>query len=931
MAQSDDDAPLRVFSTSTKMYLIRREGGVGEEVFRVLKIDRTEYTRLECDVDPHAYTSGQVNALLTSIASGNSATGGLKPVCSGYGLVGTIRFLQGIYLLLVTKQRLIGLINGHACYGIDKTICIPINSCCTFPSDTSADERRYQRMLTSINITRDFFFCETYALTSTLQRNLRAPPDPGACLESRYCWNEFLTRDLRAALGAPAAAAWAVALIHGALKQQTFSCYGRQFTITLVARRSRIFAGTRFLKRGTNAQGHVANCVEVEQILDCNRNSEGRPGYVAGFVQIRGSIPLFWHHHQEAGAMAAKPTIVLQACDPLHNATTRHFADLLFEYGVPCIALNLVKQRAHEKKPRESVLGDAYRAAVEFVNRRLDPGKRVTLHEYDFSHTVREPDGNSRVLDDLYHLGHRWAASLGIFAASRRGRDGAWRVHSAQTGVVRTNCIDCIDRTNIAQFVLSVANLGHQLHGAGIMQDCHLGLESDISLALIDMWRSVGDALARQYGGSDAHAHVILRQQGNSELDTQRQHLMNALRRLVANQYFDGERQDLMNLFLGNFTPARGGVQIWNLGSDHWLHHGPRQGGTAAEHPPALRGDSLAISAPDVQALLAAVNAGGQQGFSTPGRDLTLFDELVIDAPAKVVSGAYSRPAASGRGVTAHLATDADTSTLNASSQLERTSASLRTGLATPHGAHATAALPPRSLGPRRTVSLGPGMLLGRASLDGKPAADSARPSHMTGHWPAGQPPEDAGGATFLSGGSTRASSTGEHGTASFDTSGDGAGNGRSFLRRLSSRLRDLTNTGFLRLPGMSRTSSSGEPSFLRDIPAAGQGGAKRSSAPLSSEDVLRKMYDRIYEGVGAGGEGFEGGGVRAAPAGAAGARGGGPARDFARWCSLDPRQLEESMLEVRTRAGGVADAHQGVFDAPGGVAGMLGAGGRGA
>ena len=32
-----------------------------------------------------------------------------------------------------------------------------------------------------------------------------------------------------------------------------------------------------------------------------------------------------------------------------------------------------------------------------------------------------------------------------------------------QAGVVRTNCVDCLDRTNVAQFAMGLAGLGRQL------------------------------------------------------------------------------------------------------------------------------------------------------------------------------------------------------------------------------------------------------------------------------------------------------------------------------------------------------------------------------------------------------------------------------------------------------------------------------------
>ena len=43
---------------------------------------------------------------------------------------------------------------------------------------------------------------------------------------------------------------------------------GRRINITLVGRRSRHFAGTRYLKRGVTENGKVANEVEIEQIVE---------------------------------------------------------------------------------------------------------------------------------------------------------------------------------------------------------------------------------------------------------------------------------------------------------------------------------------------------------------------------------------------------------------------------------------------------------------------------------------------------------------------------------------------------------------------------------------------------------------------------------------------------------------------------------------
>lgn len=77
-----------------------------------------------------------------------------------------------------------------------------------------------------------------------------------------------------------------------------------------------------------------------------------------------------------------------------------------------------------------------------------------------------------------------------------------------QSGVLRTNCIDCLDRTNVAQYAYGLAALGRQLHAMSLTDIPKLNQESSIATALMEMYLSMGDALAQQYGGSAAHNTV---------------------------------------------------------------------------------------------------------------------------------------------------------------------------------------------------------------------------------------------------------------------------------------------------------------------------------------------------------------------------------------------------------------------------------------
>ena len=63
----------------------------------------------------------------------------------------------------------------------------------------------------------------------------------------------------------------------------------------------------RFLKRGVNEKGRVANDVETEQIV-FEDTSDGIPTQMASAVQHRGSIPLVWF--QETSRLNIRPDII---------------------------------------------------------------------------------------------------------------------------------------------------------------------------------------------------------------------------------------------------------------------------------------------------------------------------------------------------------------------------------------------------------------------------------------------------------------------------------------------------------------------------------------------------------------------------------------------------------------------------------------------
>ncbi|KAG8046307.1 hypothetical protein GUJ93_ZPchr0008g12781 [Zizania palustris] len=476
---------------------------------------------------------------------------------------------------------------------------------------TSKNELRYKKLLASVDLTKDFFYSYTYPIMQSLQQNVTSAGMKEMPYENLFVWNTFLTEPIRSRCRNTL---WTVALVHGHFKQAKLSIFGRELNVILISRRSRHFAGTRYLKRGVNDHGKVANDVETEQIV-FEEEAGSWKGRMSAVVQMRGSIPLFWS--QEAGRLSPKPDIFVQRYDPTYEATKLHFDDLAQRYGHPIIILNLIK--TVEKRPREMMLRREYFNAVGYLNQNVPEEKKLRLIHWDFHKFAKSKSANvlgvlggvaSEALDltGFYYSGKPKVQKKRSTQLSRTStaRDGSIDIRASsgdlsrldalgftalqdirkedskqdilvdapcyQTGVLRTNCIDCLDRTNVAQYAYGLAALGRQLHAMEVTSVSKIHPDSSIASALMEMYQSMGDALAHQYGGSAAHNTVFPERQGKWKATTQSREFLKSIKRYYSNAYTDGEKQDAINLFLGYFQPQDGKPALWELDTDYYLH-----------------------------------------------------------------------------------------------------------------------------------------------------------------------------------------------------------------------------------------------------------------------------------------------------------------------------------------------------------------------
>lgn len=267
---------------------------------------------------------------------------------------------------------------------------------------------------------------------------------------------------------------------------------GSPSTLTLISRLSCKRAGTRFNARGIDDEGNVANSVETETLF-CTPS-----GLCFSYTQVRGSVPVFWE--QSAGLLPGQQKIqITRSLDATQPAFDKHFRDLEQKYGVVHV-LNLLS----ETKPGEVDLTNSYRYHVRHssLNESAANGNTdrqlIRETEYDFHAQTRT---GYEAAEMIQHMIKDSVDGFGYFfcEGSEPGRPGAGSMTSRQAasvvlqqeGVFRTNCLDCLDRTNIIQTLISKIAL------ESFFSHCDARANPDFWIRHSSLWADNGDVWKR--------------------------------------------------------------------------------------------------------------------------------------------------------------------------------------------------------------------------------------------------------------------------------------------------------------------------------------------------------------------------------------------------------------------------------------------------
>ncbi|THH12240.1 hypothetical protein EW145_g127 [Phellinidium pouzarii] len=303
-------------------------------------------------------------------------------------------------------------------------------------------------------------------------------------------------------------------------------------TISLISRLGWKRAGTRFNTRGIDDDGNTANFVETETIFNTSEN-------YFSYVQVRGSVPLFW---EQQGLQTFGQRIQITRPHASQPAFEKHFAHLVEEYNT-VHAINLLGT-----KENEAFLTSAYAQHLHAARTAVF-GNDIGITHFDF-HAVVRIGGHESVLRELRRQEgiQKNADKFGYTLFDPTLQE----VVIEQSGVFRTNCLDCLDRTNFVQDILSRMSLEQYLFlvrrewiGSGTLWTNHR-----------ELWAENGDALSRIYAGTGA-LNTSFTRSGKRTLGGMLSDATKSVSRAYINNFQDKSKQTAIDMFLGNLTYQR--------------------------------------------------------------------------------------------------------------------------------------------------------------------------------------------------------------------------------------------------------------------------------------------------------------------------------------------------------------------------------------
>lgn len=202
---------------------------------------------------------------------------------------------------------------------------------------------------------------------------------------------------------------------------------------------------------------------------------------------MRGSVPLFW---EQPGVQVGSHKVKLsRGFEASAAAFDRHMSMMKHRYGYNAI-INLLGTSMIGSKEGEAMLSNEFQR-----HHGMSAHKGDVVHiVFDYHQECR--GSNFAALSKLKERIVACGVNYGIFYASNG------QILRQQFGAVRTNCLDCLDRTNCVQTFLGLDILAAQIEILGLAEK-----KQNISRfeeIFRQMWVNNGNEVSKIYAGTGA-------------------------------------------------------------------------------------------------------------------------------------------------------------------------------------------------------------------------------------------------------------------------------------------------------------------------------------------------------------------------------------------------------------------------------------------
>eukprot|EP00891_Asterochloris_glomerata_P005930 jgi/Astpho2/5930/Aster-02418 len=379
----------------------------------------------------------------------------------------------------------------------------------------STEEQEHLQMMPRFFLDNSHFYCETVDITRPFPSS---HPVPQPSWE--FVWNSWLAAGLRAV----GLQDHCPNLLQGVIESRMLEdAVQQKYTLALIARRSRLHPGMRYIARGLNSLSSPGNEIEAEQIVWTHPAKEDAPVRWSRYVFRRGTVPIWWGVELKSGGVG-EANIVIPSATP-YQGTRRYFRRLQKRYtpdpeleaalraagthsqpqgssedgsddegadGVvgdpstrtPVNCINLL--RCSMQRQDELMLSEHFSEGVRAV-RKSCPRAPIKVLNFDWHGMMKEIREKESVAALWQLLGSlvpasgvaagvmerlpQPAAQVTVADRCSTAWDGRWRMRwqRQQRGLERYNCADSLDRTNAASYFAAVQVLAQQARETGLV------------------------------------------------------------------------------------------------------------------------------------------------------------------------------------------------------------------------------------------------------------------------------------------------------------------------------------------------------------------------------------------------------------------------------------------------------------------------------